>query len=123
MIAKYISLGICFFLFCNSFAQQQTGAGDSVAMIMGRVKETLVKHSNPRLPVQNRQPLVDARFEPIKFDGCDLHWRLVAPLDKLKRRSLVIHGKRAARYNLGRANNSLDASGTSGLVIDNLSVT
>jgi len=31
--------------------------------------------------------------------------------------------KSVARYNLGPDNKSLDASGTSGLVIDNLSVT
>jgi hypothetical protein len=35
----------------------------------------------------------------------------------------VINGNPVARYNRGRSNKSLDASGFSGLVIDNLSVT
>jgi hypothetical protein len=37
--------------------------------------------------------------------------------------SFLVNEKQVARYNEGRSNNSLDASGTSGLVIDNLSVT
>ena len=36
---------------------------------------------------------------------------------------VLVNETSLARYNLGRANKSLDASGTSGLVIDNLSVT
>jgi hypothetical protein len=90
MIVNSIFLVVFFLLLSNVSGQQRADANDSVSIIVGRVKEMLLKHSNARLPVQNGQPMVDAEFQPIKFDGCDLNWRLVASLDKLKRRSLVV---------------------------------
>ena len=58
---------------------------------------------------------------------------MARPRGPLLVNGLLTHGRRAlpfpgyrkpvARYNPGRDNKSLDASGTSGLVIDNLSVT
>jgi hypothetical protein len=46
-----------------------------------------------------------------------------APGSDTQRSRVSLNNKPAARYNQGRSNNSLDASGISGLVIDNLFLT
>ena len=57
-------------------------------------------------------------------DSCQKGGLVLLPLFGIVSAALlVVNRKQVARYNQGRSNKSLDASGTSGLVIDNLSVT
>jgi hypothetical protein len=95
-------LMICCLFFGQSIGQLQNGDNNSVSGIIGQLRDLLIKHSNPKLPIANRAPLVRARFEPVKFDGCDLKWRLVVPLDKTRRISEVIE----TQLNLGDIDSS-----------------
>src|SRR2546427_2867433 len=76
-------------------------------------------------------PIIDSTcvFDPIAIaPGSDtnvarLVLRQTCSLTTTPRLRVSVNGKSVARYNQGRSNKSLDASGFSGLVIDNLSVT
>jgi|SRR5215813_8457811 len=89
MIINAILMICCLFV-GQSKGQLQNGDNNSVSGIIGQLRELLIKHSNPKLPIANRAPLARAQFEPVKFDGCDVKWRLVVPLDKTRRMSEVI---------------------------------
>src|SRR5436309_3045345 len=64
---------------------------DSLRRTIDEIKELLVKHYDPMIPIANYQPSVKARFEPIEFNSCDLWWKLIAPLSKNSSYVLDIH--------------------------------
>ncbi|HSE22906.1 MAG TPA: hypothetical protein VLB68_14670 [Pyrinomonadaceae bacterium] len=70
---------IVFFL-CNSNVSAQMGRtnDDALNEAVIKIKGMLVQHYKPRMVVQNRSPRVNGQFVPVKFDSCNLKWKLVA---------------------------------------------
>ena len=89
---KYLSLALLTFtllLLSSScaWAQKSNNASsnssdNALRKEIEGIKELLVKHYDPMIPIANYKPFVKARFEPIDFNSCNLRYKLIAPLDK-----------------------------------------
>jgi hypothetical protein len=62
--------------------QMQANGNENASLraTLGRVKQMLVEHYKPKVPIQNYKPAINARFVPVKFDDCNIRWKLVASL-------------------------------------------
>jgi len=78
---KCLLLVFMVFFLCNSNnVSAQTGRtnDDLLNEAVTKIKGKLVQHYKPRMVVQNRSPRVNGQFVPVKFESCNLKWKLVA---------------------------------------------
>jgi len=84
LIVKLTTFTILLVLSSSVFAQGSNNAStkvsDSLAKELGELRDLLIKQYRPMIPIANRRPSIDAKFQPAQFNTCHLKWKLIAGL-------------------------------------------